>query len=133
MSVVGRSRNRRRRGERGSSSVEMVLALPIVLTVLFLAVQAGMWFYARSIALAAAQTGARTSAIINSTLPAGLADAETFAFTVGGTTLTGVNVTGVRSATSTTVTVTGHTVRLVPLLDLTVTQTATLPVERFTR
>jgi len=34
----------------------MVLALPIVLTVLFLAVQAGMWFYARSIALAAAQS-----------------------------------------------------------------------------
>jgi len=29
------------RGERGSSSVEMVIALPIVLTVLFLAVQAG--------------------------------------------------------------------------------------------
>ena len=29
------------RGERGSSSVEMVIALPLVLTVLFLAVQAG--------------------------------------------------------------------------------------------
>jgi len=38
-----RSRTRRSamRGERGSSSVEMVIALPIVLTVLFLAVQAG--------------------------------------------------------------------------------------------
>ena len=50
------------RGERGSSSVEMVIALPIVLTVLFLAVQAGTWFHARSIALASAQSGARTSA-----------------------------------------------------------------------
>ena len=32
-----------------------------------------------------------------------------------------------------TVTVTGHTVRLVPFMDLAVTQTATLPVERYTR
>lgn len=111
----------------------MVIALPIVLTVLFLAVQAGMWFYARSIALAAAQSGARTSAMLNSTLQAGLADARSFATDIGGTTLTGVSVTGARSATSTTVTVQGHTVRLVPFMELTVTQSATLPVERYSR
>ena len=132
---MGRSRSRRRpvREERGASSVEMVLALPIVLTVLFLAVQAGMWFYARSIALAAAETGARTSSMLDSSLQAGLSDARSFATGVGGTTLTGVTVTGDRSATTTTVTVTGHTVRLVPFMDLTVSQTATVPVERYTR
>ena len=132
---MGRSRSRRRpvREERGASSVEMVLALPIVLTVLFLAVQVGMWFYARSIALAAAQTGARTSAMLGSSLQAGLSDARSFATDVGGTTLTGVTVTGDRSATTTTVTVTGHTVRLVPFMNLTVSQTASLPVERYTR
>ena len=53
------------RGERGSSSVEMGIALPIVLTVLFLAVQAGTWCHARSIAPASAQSGARTSAMLN--------------------------------------------------------------------
>ena len=132
---MGRSRSRRHlvREERGSSSVEMVVALPIVLTVLFLAVQAGMWFYARSIALAAAQTGARTSSMLGSSLQAGLSDARSFATDVGETTLTGVTVTGDRSATTTTVTVTGHTVRLVPFMDLTVSQTAALPVERYTR
>jgi len=130
-----RSRNKGRlvREERGASSIEMVLALPIVLTVLFLAVQAGMWFYARSIALAAAQSGARTSAMLNSSLDAGLSSARSFITDVAGTTLTGVSVTGTRTATSTTVTVTGHTVRLVPFMDLTVAQTATLPVERYTR
>ena len=135
MLAVERARDSSRlgRGERGSSSVEMVIALPLVLTVLFLAVQAGMWFYARSIALAAAQSGARTSSMLNSTLQAGLADAQSFATEVGGTTLTGVTVTGDRSATSTTLTVTGHTVRLVPFMDLTVSQVATLPVERYTR
>lgn len=121
------------RGERGSSSVEMVIALPIVLTVLFLAVQAGTWFHARSIALASAQSGARTSAMLNSTLEAGLSSARSFAADVGGTTLTGVTVTGDRTATSTTVTVTGHSVRLVPFMDVTVSQSATLPVERYTR
>jgi Flp pilus assembly protein TadG len=121
------------RRDRGASSVEMVLALPIVLTVLFLAVQAGMWFYARSIALAAAQSGARTSAMLDSSLQAGLSDARSFATGVGGTTLSDITVTGDRSATSSTVTVSGHTVRLVPFMDLTVTQTATLPVERYTR
>ena len=121
------------RRDRGASSVEMVLALPIVLTVLFLAVKAGMWFYARSIALAAAQSGARTSALLDSSLQAGLSDARSFATGVGGTTLSDITVTGDRSVTSTTVTVSGHTVRLVPFMDLTVSQTATLPVERYTR
>ena len=121
------------RGERGSSSVEMVIALPIVLTVLFLAVQAGTWFHARSIALASAQSGARTSAMLNSSLEAGLSSARSFAADVGGTTLTGVTVTGDRTATSTTVTVTGHSVRLVPFMDVTVSQSATLPLERYTR
>ena len=121
------------RGERGSSSVAIVMALPIVLTVLFLAVQAGTWFHARSIALASAQSGARTSAMLNSSLEAGLSSARSFAADVGGTTLTGVAVTGDRTATSTTVTVTGHSVRLVPFMDVTVSQSATLPVERYTR
>ena len=122
-----------KRGERGSSSIEMVIALPVVLTVLFLAVQAGTWFHARSIALASAQSGARTSAMLNSSLEAGLSSARSFAANVGGTTLTGVTVTGDRTATSTTVTVTGHSVRLVPFMDVTVSQSATLPVERYTR
>src|SRR5665647_1887149 len=135
MTAMSRSLHASRlaRQDRGASSIEMVVALPIVLTVLFLAVQAGMWFYARSIALAAAESGARTSAMLGSTLDEGLADARSFATGVGGTTFTGVTATGDRSATTTTVTVTGHTVRLVPFMDLTVSQTATLPVERYTR
>jgi Flp pilus assembly protein TadG len=134
MSTGSRARRlgHRLRHERGASSVEMVLALPIVLSVLFLAVQTGMWFYARSIALAAAQSGARTSAMLGSSLQAGLYDARSFAVRVGGSTLSGVSVTGDRSATRTSVTVTGHTVRLVPYLDLSVSQTASVPVERYT-
>ena len=71
--------------------------------------------------------------MLNSSLEAGLSSARSFAADVGGTTLTGVTVTGDRTATSTTVTVIGHSVRLVPFMDVTVSQSATLPVERYTR
>ena len=59
-------------------------------------------------------------------------DNSTVQLTVAAT-LAGVTVTGDRTATSTTVTVTGHSVRLVPFMDVTVSQSATLPVERYTR
>jgi Flp pilus assembly protein TadG len=113
-------------GERGATAVEMSIVLPLLFTVLLLAVQAGMWFFARSIALAAAEEGARSSASRYSSLDTGLADADTFLARVAGTSLSGTSVT------STTVTVTGTSVRLIPLMDLAVTQTATMPVERLT-
>lgn len=132
-----RSRPRRGRGgladERGSVSVQMVLAFPILLMVLFGAVQAGLWFYARAIALAAAESGARAAAALNSSVAAGITDAEGFLADVAGTTLTGVSVTGSRTATQASVTVTGKVVSLVPLIPIGVTQTATFPVERYTR
>ncbi len=128
-----RPEHTRRIDERGSTTVEMVVALPVVLLVLFIAVQSGMWFYARSIALAAAETGARSSAALNSTTQVGVADAQGFVANIGGTTLTNVTVTGSRNATQATITVTGNTIQLVPWLVLPVSQTATLPLERYTR
>lgn len=122
----------RSRRDRGSASVQMVLALPLVFALVFLSIQAGLWFYARSIALAAAEVGARSSAARHATLHTGIADARAFASRVGGHTLTGVGVSGSRSASFTTITVTGNVVRLVPFWTPTVTQSATLPVERLT-
>jgi Flp pilus assembly protein TadG len=110
----------------------MAIVLPLLFTVLFLAVQAGMWFFARSIALAAAEEGARGSASRYASLDTGLADAHAFLDRVAGTSLTTTAVTGTRTATSTTVTVTGTSVRLIPFMDLTVSQTATMPVEKLT-
>ena len=120
-----------RRGDRGNTAIGVALALPILFAVVFLAVQAGLWFFARSVVHAAAQEGARTSAARDASLQSGLDVASAFAGCVGGTMLTDVNASGERSATSTTVTVTGQSLRLIPLMDLRVTQSATLPVERF--
>ncbi len=124
---------RRRHDQRGAGAVEMAVLIPLVFVIVLLAVQAGMWFYARSIALAAAEVGARTSAGRYSNLQAGLNSAQGFADQVAGDALTEISVIGHRSATSTSVTVSGVAVRVVPLpFDLELSQTATMPVERLT-
>ena len=123
----------RRRSDRGSSSAtQMALIIPLIFAFVLLAVQTSMWFYARNVALAAAEAGARVSAGRTSSLGEGLAAAEQFASQAGGNTLNGVSVTGSRSAETTTITVVGQAQRLLPAvpIELSVTQSASLPVER---
>lgn len=125
-------RTRNRRGM--SATTQLALVAPMIFAFVLLALQASTWFYARSIALAAAETGARVSAGRTASLGEGLAAAEQFATQTGGTTLRSVAVGGSRSGEFTTITVTGEAARLLPLvpMTLTVSQTATLPVERLT-
>lgn len=125
-------RTRNRRGM--SATTQLALVAPLIFAFVLLALQASTWFYARSIALAAAETGARVSAGRHASLGEGLAAAEAFATGTGGRTFTSVAVGGSRSGEFTTITVTGEAARLLPLvpMTLTVSQTATLPVERLT-
>ena len=44
-------------GDRGSASLEIAILAPALLLLTFVVVQAGLWFYARNLALAAAQEG----------------------------------------------------------------------------
>ena len=110
----------------------MALIIPLIFAFVLLAIQASMWFYARNVALAAAEAGARVSAGRTSTLGEGLAAAEQFASQAGGNTLGSVSVPGSRSAETTTITVVAQAQRLLPAvpMDLAVTQSASLPVER---
>ena len=50
------------RRDAGSSSVELVVLFPALMALIFITVQAGLYFYARNVALAAAQEGARAAA-----------------------------------------------------------------------
>ena len=119
--------------ERGSVSVEMVLFMPLLLLILFSGVQGAVYYHARTLAIAAAQEGARTAARENATLTAGTAAATAFLADVAGDSLTSVAVTGSRSATTTSITVRGSSLSLIPGWTPTVEQTANLPVERITR
>ena len=132
-STIARSRTgcrQRAGGERGNASIEMIAAIPLLMAVLMIALQYGLCFHARSVALASAQQGARTSAALHADLGIGLRDAREFAAQTG--VLSNLAVTGSRSATSTTVTVRGDAIRLIPGWDTAIVQSSTLPVERVT-
>lgn len=52
----------RRGRERGSATLEVAILGPALLLLVFAVVQVGLWAYARSLVLAAAQEGARAGA-----------------------------------------------------------------------
>ncbi|MEO8749006.1 MAG: TadE/TadG family type IV pilus assembly protein [Allobranchiibius sp.] len=119
--------------ERGSSSIQMVILMPALFAVMFLGLQGALWFHARSVAIAAAQEGARQAGAQNSTAEAGINEATSFVADAGGDgVLSGATVTGGRSATHATVTVSGSSMSVIPGWTITVRQSATVPVERLT-
>lgn len=122
-----------RASERGSASVELVVLMPLLLLILFSGIQGAVYYHASTLALAAAQEGARAAARENATLAAGTSAATAFLTHAAGDSLTGVRVTGTRTPVTATITVTGSSLSLVPGWTPTVTHTASLPVERITR
>ncbi|WP_237565379.1 TadE/TadG family type IV pilus assembly protein [Ornithinimicrobium cavernae] len=132
--LPGRSRMpRARSGERGSVSVETMILLPLLFLFMFLAVQGGLWFHARSVALGAAQEGARVAGAESSSAAAGAAAAASFVADAGGEgVLLGASTTGSRNATTATVTVTGEAQSVIPGWTPGIVQSASVPVERVT-
>lgn len=125
---------RRRRDERGSSTLELVILFPVVLLVIFGAVQGALYFHARSVALSAAQEGVRAASGETGSVEAGSKTANEFVAQAGGDdVLTDLAVSGQRSQTAAKVTVTGRPLSVIPgVLNIKVSQTAEAPVERFT-
>lgn len=128
--MTRRLRRRLRQDERGNVTIEMVVLFPVLVLLLLSALQFATWYQARTVAIAAAELAARSSATLESTLPGGLAAANRFIHQAGS--LKAAEVSGSRTATTTTFTVRGEAIRLIPGVDLRVSQTATLPVERLT-
>jgi Flp pilus assembly protein TadG len=121
-----------RRSQRGSTALETAVLAPVMLLIVGVILQGGLWYHARDVAIAAAEEGARASAVENGTSSAGNSAAASFAARTGDGFLNAVSVSTVRSATSTTVVVEGESLSLVPGLPFAISQSATLPVERTT-
>lgn len=121
------------RTDRGSISLEYVVLTPVLLLLIFTIVQVAFWYHGRDVALAAAQQGARAAREHNGGSAAKGADAaRAFIERAGGSkVIENAAVTPQRTATDVTVTVTGNVMTLVPGLRLPISQTASLPVERF--
>lgn len=119
------------RDERGSATVEMLMVMPVLMVILFAALQGGLYYYGRSAALAIANTGVRAAAVENGTTADCQAAAEAMGAKVGDA-LTGVTIRCTRSATDAAVTVSGTTLSVVPLVLPHTRQSVSLPVERVT-
>lgn len=119
--------------ERGSASVELVILLPALFAVLFLGMQAALYHHARTVAIAAAEEGARTAAVETGHSANGVRAAHDFVDEAGGDdVLQRVQARANRTSTTVTVTVTGISLTVIPGWTPTITQTVSLPVERLT-
>ncbi len=133
-SSVWRKWRGRLAGDRGDASVQMAIVFPFVIVLTIAVVQASMWYYARQIALAAARDGVTAGR----TYQAGTSDAAARARQVldrtAGDSLRGATVSTAGSTGGRVrVQVRGTAPSLLPFVSgLSVTQSASGPVERFT-
>jgi Flp pilus assembly protein TadG len=122
-----------RRDQRGSVSIELVILLPALFAVMFLGMQAALFHHARTVAIAAAQEGARAAGAENASETDGVAAATGFITEAGGDdVLTSTSAVATRSATTATVTITGFSLSVIPGWQPRITQSASVPVERLT-
>lgn len=120
-------------GERGSSSLELVIVFPAIMLIIFGGITAALFFHARNVAQAAAQEGLREATAVNGTGRAGEQRARQFIDNAGGRdVLQDVTITRDVAANWATVTVEGRSLTLLPGMTLRIEQSATGPVERFT-
>ena len=121
-------------GERGSSSIQMVILMPALFSIMFLGMQGALYYHARTVAIAAAQEGARAAGSQDGTAAGGISAASTFVSDAGGKdVLPGAQMSGTRTVTTATVTVTGTSLSVIPGWSPAVSQSASVPVERITQ
>ena len=123
---------RRRRSERGASSVELVLYMPILMLAIFVTIQFSLIYLGNQVASAAARESAR---VARTTLDRGQAAAAGYAYTgrIGRGILDDVQVTVTPVGTEQVrVEVTGHAQKITPFVDPpTVRQVVQGPLEEF--
>jgi Flp pilus assembly protein TadG len=124
---------RRRGPDRGSVTLEFAILIPGVLVMMFLCIQIGLYSYARSVALTAAEEGVNAQRAYGAAGGSGRAKAQTIIERQGNT-LTGYTITTTIAGGEVRITVTGHSQSLIPgMKGYTVSQTASGPIERFNR
>jgi Flp pilus assembly protein TadG len=125
-----RTRLTRSGRDRGALSLELAIVFPLVLVTIFAAIEAGLWYHARNVALSAAQRGVETARVQGATLDQGLAVTSGFLDRAGDS-ISGRSVGGTDGATV-TIEVTGHVDTWIPGLSLPIDQHASAARERVT-
>ena len=97
---------------------------------MFLGMQAALFYHAKTVAIAAAQQGARAAGAEQGRESDGVGAANDFLDEAGGDdVLTGTSTSANRTATTATVTVSGFSLSVIPGWKVRITQSASVPVE----
>ncbi len=123
--------NRRPRGDRGEATTEMVLVVPVLMLLVFLVVQFGLWYHANNVAEAAAQEGARSARLTGGTDDAGQTRAAEFMHANAPSLVEVTSVTATRTDDTVRVEITGTLAAIVPGINLPVHAEAESPIEQF--
>jgi Flp pilus assembly protein TadG len=122
------------RGTRGSVTVEVAVLAPVLLLIVFTIVQVGLWSFARSLALGAAQEGVAAGRAYRVPAEAGRLRAEQFLAATAGDSLLDARVVARTTPTSLQLEVTGRALSVLPgIPGLPVRQHAQGPIERVTQ
>jgi Flp pilus assembly protein TadG len=119
-------------GQRGSVTLEFVVIVPLLMLLVWIAMQFVMVFFANRVALAAAQEGVRTARDRAGSITAAERRSRRYLDELGSTLLLHPEVRASRTADTARVEVTGQAQQLVPLfVRLHVVQAVESPRERF--
>ena len=118
-------------GERGSTSIQMVMLMPALFAVMFLGLQGALYYYASNVAGNAAHEGASAASAYQNRDNQGIGpQAASDALAQSHGSLQDWQVATTATLDAVTVTVTGHPLSVLPGLELRVARSATLPWER---
>lgn len=116
--------------ERGDVAISVAILWPVMLALVWLCLQTGLYFYGRQVALAAAEQGAQAAR----TEPVSTAradDAATrFVASVGGAWVANPQVTAELQGDAVRVTVRGDAISLLPGITFGIEQESVMPLER---
>jgi len=121
----------RTRDERGDETIEAVLVTPVLLLLIMVVIQFGLWYHASQVAEAAAQQGASAARVEAATADDGRVSAQRFMAAAAPALVDNVTVADTRNAEIARVEVDGTLHSIVPSLTLHVHGEAQSPVERF--
>lgn len=121
----------RGRADDGYTVLEAALVLPVMVFLTMLVIQYALVWHGRHVAEAAAREGLRAAAAYQSTPPAGQSAAADYLRQVAPHLLQRPSVTASGTAESVTVSVHADVLSLLGFAQLSVTETATGPVEQF--
>jgi TadE-like protein len=138
MAGPDRDAGRRPRGDRGASSIELVLYTPILMLLIFLVVQFSVAYLGNQVASAAAREGARVARIGGGS-PASVAEAQVKSEKMVKTVGRGLFILDeppiievVSGGTDVRATVKGQAQQVIPFIEFPIEQVVQGPIERFT-